>query len=74
MHTLADTLYLDSEFGVEQDLPKAGSALEHPLVFDAAARQLKHMAEQGLVQIVSEHRCAPDDDALFDRLRFKRLR
>jgi hypothetical protein len=38
-------VYLDSELGVDQDLPHAGSALEHPLVFDDAARELKQLAE-----------------------------
>ena len=74
MHTLAQSLYLDSQFGVEQELPRAGSTLEHPLVFNATAQELKAMAAQGLVEIVRE-RCADGaDGGLIDRLSFRRLR
>lgn len=74
MRTLAHSVYLDSQFGVEQELPRAGSALEHPLVFDDAARELKAMAAQGLVEIVGEHSAQSADAVLIDRLSFKRLR
>jgi hypothetical protein len=71
--TLAQALYLDSEFGVEHDLPRAGSTLENPFVYDAVAKDLKDMAEQGLVEIVAE-RVSRVDPALIDRLSFRRLR
>jgi len=74
MRTLAQALYLDSEFGVLQDLPRAGSALEHPFVFDSTARELKEMADRGMVEIVTEHRHDVGDDSLIDRLLFRRLR
>ena len=35
-----------------QDLPRAGFTLENPFVYDAVARELKAMADQGLVEIV----------------------
>jgi hypothetical protein len=74
MQTLAKSAYLDSEFGVEQELPKAGSALENPFVFDAAARELQDMARHGLVEIVHEHHHERPDGSLIDRLTFKRVR
>ena len=74
MRTLAQGLYLDSEFGVSQDLPRAGSTLEHPLVFDSVARELKDMAGKGLVEIVREHRSPRDGEDLIDGLQFRRLR
>lgn len=74
MRTLARSLYLDSEFGVLQELPRAGSPLENPFVFDASARELKQMAEQGLVEIVSERLASFELGSLIDRLTFKRLR
>ncbi|WP_280155930.1 hypothetical protein [Piscinibacter sp. XHJ-5] len=74
MRTLSQAVYLDSEFGVVQDLPRAGSTLEHPLVFDSVARDLKRMAGQGLLEIVREHRSASAGEELIDRLQFKRLR
>ena len=74
MRTLAQSAYLDSEFGVEQELPHAGSALENPFVFDATARELHDMAREGLVEIVDERRCDVSDESLIDRLTFKRVR
>jgi hypothetical protein len=74
MRTLARSLYLDSEFGVPQELPRAGSPLENPFVFDASARELKQMAEQGLVEILAERMAHEGRESLIDRLRFKRLR
>ena len=74
MPTLADRAYLDSEFGIEQELPRAGSALENPVVFDATARELHDMARRGLVEIVYERRAPAEEHALIDRLTFKRLR
>ena len=74
MSTYAQTLYLDSAFGVPCDLPKAGVSLENPYVFDAAAREIKHMADGGLVEIVHEHLSALAPEPLIDELTFVRLR
>jgi hypothetical protein len=74
MRTLAEAVYLDSEYGVPQELPHAGSTLEHPLVFDVTARELKEMAHRGLVEILSERRIGGDESSLIDRLSFRRLR
>ena len=74
MRTLARTVYLDSELGVVNELPRAGSALENPLVFDDAAREIKQLAEQGLVEIVAEHRHDTLTGSLIDKLRFRRVR
>jgi hypothetical protein len=74
VRTLAHIVYLDSEFGVPQDLPKAGSTLENPYVYDATARELKSMADRGLVRIVGEHTGGSQDDPLIDSLSFVRLR
>ena len=73
MGTIADRLYRDSAFGELQDLPRAGTALEHPLVFDATARELQAMAERGVVEIVDTHEALVGDDWLIDRLRFRKL-
>ena len=74
MQTLAKSAYLNSEFGVEQELPRAGSALENPFVFDATARELQDMARDGLVEIVREHHDLGPGEFLIDRLTFKRVR
>lgn len=74
MRTLAHSAYLESEFGVAHELPRAGSPLENPYVFDDAARELKAMAERGLVEIVEERTVSRAHEPLIDRLSFKRLR
>jgi hypothetical protein len=74
MRTLAQNAYLDSEFGTLNELPKAGSPLENPYVYDAAARELKEMAQQGLLKIVDEQRSDGDRDGPISRLTFERLR
>jgi hypothetical protein len=74
VRTLAHSVYLDSEFGVLQELPKAGSTLENPYVYDATARELKSMADRGLLRIVDEHCSAAQDEPLIDKLCFVRMR
>lgn len=74
MRTLARSAYLDSTFGVATDLPHAGSALENPFVYDDAARELKQLADRGLIEIVAEQTMRYADEQLIGRLSFKRLR
>jgi hypothetical protein len=74
VRTLAHSVYLDSEFGVPQELPKAGSALENPYVYDATAKELKSMADRGLLRVVDEHVAGSHDEPLIDKLHFVRLR
>lgn len=73
MHTIAKSIYLDSIFGIDEELPHAGSALENPYVYDATAREFKAMAAKGLVTIVLEHTVQRADEVLIDQLRFRRL-
>ena len=74
MRTLAQSAYLDSKFGTPQELPKAGSALENPFVYDASAQELKEMAAAGLVTILDERRTHSGTGSLIDRLTFLRKR
>jgi hypothetical protein len=74
MRTLAHAAYLDSHFGVEVELPHAGSALENPYVYDESARELKALADRGLVEIVKERCQVVHDEPLIRHLSFKRLR
>jgi hypothetical protein len=74
MRTLAQALYQDSEFGRVHELPSVGSALEHPLVFDSSAQELKQMASRGVVEIIEEHHVGDKPEAPIDRLLFRRLR
>lgn len=74
VRTLAQSFYLDSSFDTECELPHAGSSLENPFVFDASARELKALAERGLIEVTAEHLRRVGDEELIDRLSFRRLR
>lgn len=74
MQTLAQSAYLESEFGALSELPSVGSSLENPYVYDASARELKAMANEGLLRIVDERRSSDGFNGLISRLTFQRLR
>lgn len=75
MHTtLAWKIYADSVVGSPVSLQRAGTGLENPLVFDASARDIKAIAERGLVSIVSEQLCVQNGDRVISHLVFTRLR
>ncbi|GAB4556756.1 MAG: hypothetical protein IV105_12425 [Rhizobacter sp.] len=74
MSTFVQTTYRESEFGVPTDLLAAGTSLENPYAYDSAARELKSMAEQGLVKIVDERVRRGEHDQLINHIRFARLR
>ncbi|MCV2354333.1 hypothetical protein LNV09_09170 [Paucibacter sp. B2R-40] len=74
MGSRALSVYLEAEPGKPTALPRAGSSLEHPLVFDSAAQELKAMADKGLVTIIDEHHMDLLGEKLIDRLTFVKLR
>jgi hypothetical protein len=74
MRALARSAYLDSSFDAISELPHAGSPLENPFVYDDAARELKQLAERGLVEIVFERTVQRAGEELISHLSFKRLR
>lgn len=74
MRNLVHSIYLDSELGVSTDLTAAGTTLENPYVYDSVARDLKAMADQGLVKIMSEQIKRGAGGQLIERISFERLR
>ena len=74
MPTLIDSLYLETPCGVATELDPAGTALENPYVYDSAARDLKAMADEGLVKIVREQARRGSRENLIGRITFARLR
>jgi hypothetical protein len=74
MSNLIHSIYTDSAFGVPTDLEGAGTPLENPYVYDSAARELKALADQGLVRIVDEHVRSGFVEPLISRISFERLR
>jgi hypothetical protein len=74
LRSLVRSIYLDSEPGVPTELESAGTALENPYVYDSAARELKSMAHEGLVEIVREQLRDGASEPLIGRIAFARLR
>lgn len=74
MSNLIHSIYIDSAFGVPTDLEGPGTSLENPYVYDSAARELKAMADQGLVRILEEHRRPGFTEPLIGSIRFERVR
>ncbi|MES1265132.1 MAG: hypothetical protein ABUU24_05700 [Variovorax sp.] len=74
MSPIVRTLYQESEFGIPIELPGAGTSLENPYAYDSAARELKSMADAGLVRITSERLLTSASPPLVTQLAFARLR
>ena len=74
MRSLVESIYLNSTLGALTELDAAGTTLENPYVYDSAARELKAMAEKGLVRIVREERHVAANDTLIASISFARLR
>jgi hypothetical protein len=74
MSTFVRTLYQESEFGVVTELNAAGTSLENPYVYDSAARDLRSMAEEGLVEIIDQVQDHGSSIPLIKRITFARLR
>jgi len=73
MRTLAQGIYASADIGTEVTLPHCGSWLENPQVYDASAREIKDLAERGLVRIVSERTVVSGDQSLITDLVFSKL-
>lgn len=73
MSSIAMNLFLDSSPGDLVDLPHAGSSLEHPLVFDSAAKEIQRLAADGRVEVVQQRVKTIGDATLIDELQFRRI-
>ena len=74
MPNLVDSIYRDSEPGVLTELDPAGTTLENPYVYDSAARDLKALADKGLVRIAHEQFRRGASGPLIAQISFERLR
>lgn len=75
MPSFVQSTYDTLQPGAETALLAAGTSLEHPIVYDSAAREVKAMAEDGLVEITDEVvRRTPTFGALISHIRFRKVR
>ena len=74
MQTLATSAYLEADVGAISELRRAGSSLENPYAYDSAAREIKALAERGLVAVIDERTSGDPATPLTTSIRFKKLR
>ena len=74
MLSIAESLLVHTPLGAKFELPRAGTALENPYVYDAAAREIKEYASRGHVEIIDEVVTPMGAEQIVSRLVFKRLR
>ncbi|MCU0964980.1 MAG: hypothetical protein MUF08_07975 [Burkholderiaceae bacterium] len=74
MLSIADSLLVDTPLGATSELPRSGTALENPFVYDAAARDMREHARQGRVEIIDEVLMPMGAEQIVSRLAFRRLR
>jgi hypothetical protein len=73
MSSIAMAVFLDSTPGELVELPHAGSGLEHPLVFDSAAREIQQLAADGRVEVTQQRVKTVGKETLIEDLQFRRL-
>ncbi len=74
MNTWVHSAYLESSPGELTELQAAGTSLENPYVYDAAARDLEQMADRGLVRIVDKHAHDAAGGQVITRISFVRVK
>jgi hypothetical protein len=73
MSTIANGVYRNAPIGAIVNLPKYGTPLENRYVFDAAACEIKALAERGLVKVVDERHTSERDNTLITDIAFVKL-
>ncbi|WP_119355386.1 hypothetical protein [Azohydromonas sediminis] len=74
MESIAQRIHALAPIGEPVELPAAGTWLENPFVYDAAAREIKALTRDGCTEIVSErHAHTRDGEPIVVHLVFKRL-
>jgi hypothetical protein len=74
MRSFAENLHARAPIGVPTELPAAGTWLENPFVYDAAARTIKAMAAEGRrTEIVSERQVNAGGQPVTVHLVFRRV-
>lgn len=73
MTSIAQTFHARAPIGAVVELPAAGTWLENPYVYDAAARDIKALARSGCTEIVDERVAQIRGEPVTVRLAFRRL-
>jgi len=74
MLSFAHRVYALAPIGVPTELPGAGTSLENPFAYDAAAREIKALASRGCTEVLSErHGRGADGEPVIMHMVFRRL-
>jgi hypothetical protein len=74
MSSLATHLLRESAYGELQALPRAGTPLENPWVYDSVGRDMREFAKRGLIDIVVDREVPLGDSNLLTEFQYKRRR
>lgn len=74
MGSISRALVLESRIGELVELPRCGTALELPWVYDGVAEDICAMARAGKVEVISRQVKQVQGESLITHLAFRRLR
>jgi hypothetical protein len=74
MSSLAAQLLRESAYGELQALPRAGTPLENPWVYDSVGRDMREFAKRGLIEIVVDREAVHGDANLLTEFQYRRRR
>jgi hypothetical protein len=74
MTSITRRVVAGAPLGERTALPKAGTWLENPYVYDDAAREIKALAQQGDLEVVDERIAAVGSEPLIAHIEFVRNR
>lgn len=74
MGTISRELFLDSRIGDLVELPRCGTALEQPWVYDGVAEDICDMAKAGELEVIDRQVQQVHGEPLITHLAFRRLR
>ncbi len=73
MGTISRALFLESRIGELVELPRCGTALELPWVYDGVAEDICAMAKSGKVEVIERQVQQVQGEPLITHLAFRRL-
>lgn len=74
MSTIALQLVREAPLGEPSALPRAGTSLENPWVYDSVGREIRDFASSGWIEVLAVEEAPVEDGSLLTRLEFKRVR
>jgi hypothetical protein len=74
MSLIAEQLLRETPYGEVRSLPRAGTPLENPWVYDAVGRDMQQLARKGLIEVVRAREEPIGDAQLLTEFQYRRKR